>query len=610
MFDQLLIPVQRHTALPGRFAWPGRVILASPSSADLLPLGQLARQLRRPGRLVRVQRDAFGPAALRIRRDAQGRLPAEGYRLSILPAGIEITAADDAGAFYALQTLGQLAGGADAPVGACMVEDWPVFRRRGVYLDCSRGKVPTVQRLKDIADLLASWKINEMQLYIENVFQFRRHPRIGRGYSPFSAADLLEIQDYCRGRHVNFVGSLASFGHMERILRLPEYQHLSETGGRWGSTLCPGDPGSIRLLRELYEEFVPLFEARDFNACGDEPWELGKGRSKRRCDKVGVGQVYMEFLLKVRRLVLGHGKRLNVWADIVLDHSDLLRRWPKDIVMLNWDYGREGPRIARTREIVRAGLEVVVCPGTNAWGSHGCRLELGMDNIANFAAEGLRNKAIGLLNTDWGDGWHRNMLAVSLHNLAWGAAQSWRPRHMDHKAFTERFCHAVFPGVGPGLAGAIRRLGGADEALGMPDDNSSPFYNHALTPLKQLVGADGQAGAFLDSLSQPKAEAWVESLGAIRWPSAPAGFARQMMQEFELARRQEMLAVSRLALAGRLRAGKAVPSGEFADLARQGERLLHLMPAVWLAGNRPSRLRDILKGLRACAAECRRLARQ
>jgi hypothetical protein len=251
---------------------------------------------------------------------------------------------------------------------------------------------------------------------------------------------------------------------------------------------------------------------------------------------------------------------------------------------------------------------VVVCPGTNAWGSHGCRLELGMDNIANFAAEGVRCKAAGLLNTDWGDGGHRNMLAVSLHNLAWGAAQSWRPGHMDHKAFTDRFCRAVFPGVGPGLAAAIRQLGRTDEALGMPDANSSAFYNHMLTPLRRIVADTQHVGPLADGLSQPKAAAMVDSLGAMRWPTAPAGFPSQMMREFELASRQEVLALKRLAMAGRLRAGQPPTQRELLALARQTDELARRMQRVWLMGNRPSRLVEVLKGLRACAGEYRSLA--
>ena len=247
-----------------------------------------------------------------------------------------------------------------------------------MYLDCSRGKRPRLATLIGLVEQLAHWKINELELYVENVFTWRRHPQIGRGYSPFTPEELLALQDCCQRHHVRLVGSLASLGHMEKILALPRYRRLGELAGYrgfpGGTMLSPVDPGSIRLVSELYEEFVPLFEAEDFNACLDEPWELGKGRSRRRAERIGAGRVYLEFLRKVHRLCRRHGKRMNAWADIVLDHPEILADLPRDIVMLNWDYNPAGKRIRRTREIADAGLAVMVCPGTNSWQSHGCRL--------------------------------------------------------------------------------------------------------------------------------------------------------------------------------------------------------------------------------------------
>jgi len=145
-----------------------------------------------------------------------------------------------------------------------------------------------------------------------------------------------------------------------------------------------------------------------------------------------------------------------------------------------------------------------------------------MDNIANFAAEGLRCKAAGLLNTDSGDEAHRNMLAVSLHNPAWGAAHGWCPGHVERKGLTERFCRQALPGVADDLPQAIRRLGRTQEALGLGDWNASPFYNNFLTPLKSLVADSEYVGPFADSLSQGKAAALADSLTALDWPAAQA----------------------------------------------------------------------------------------
>ena len=189
----LLIPVRQCTAQRGRFALPEAAILASPSSGDTLPLSQLAADLAPLGVRARVARSAWGPAAVRLRRD-KAVAGAEAYRLAISPAGIEIAASADAGAYYAVQTLRELLAVHGRALPACTIDDAPDFGRRGVYLDCSRGKVPTVATLKALVERLARWKINELQLYVENVFTFRRHPAIGRGYSPFTPEELLDVQ--------------------------------------------------------------------------------------------------------------------------------------------------------------------------------------------------------------------------------------------------------------------------------------------------------------------------------------------------------------------------------------------------------------------------------
>jgi hypothetical protein len=612
----LVIPVRHYRPERGRFAWPRQVVLASPSTADLVPLEQLAADLRAVGVRAGIDRAAWGPAAVRVVRD-KAVTAAEGYRLCVTPRGIEIAASSDAGAYYAVQTLRKLVRAHGRTLPACRIDDAPDFRRRGVYLDCARGKVPTVARLKALVERLAHWKINELQLYVENGFTFRRHPAIGRGYSPFTPEELLAVQDHCRRHHVRLVGSLASFGHFEKILALPAYADLGEMPGfrdlPGGTTLCPGDPRSIRLLEEMYEEFVPLFEADDFNVCCDETWELGRGRSKQRADRVGVGRVYLDFLLKIRRLCARHGKRMNAWADIVLDHPDLIPDVPKDIVMLNWDYGRSGRRIPRTREIAQAGLPCVVCPGTNAWNSHGCRLAMGMGNIAAFAAEGLKRGAEGFLNTDWGDNGHRNMIAVSLHNLAWGAAHAWRHRAVEQRGFTERFCADTFGATAEGLPAAVRTLGRAHEALGHDDANWGILYYTFLTPLRKLAKADEWFTEPLATLSPRGMAAHREALLALKWPRlgrSRDALAGEMMDEFALAARLDALACRRTAAARTLHEGRSVPAAEWRGLVHETERAAAELERVWLLGNKPSRLCDNLAGMRAAVRDYRRMAKR
>ena len=612
---EFLIPVRRLVREAGRFRFPAAAVLAGPSANDLLPLGQLAEDLAGLGVRARIERNAFGPAAVRIRRDA-AILGNEAYRLTIALTGIEVLASAGAGAYYAVQTLRELLAIHGRTLPACRIEDSPDFIRRGVYLDCSRGKVPRVKTLKALVERLARWKINELQLYVENVFTWRRHPAIGRGCSPLAPGEILDVQDHCRRHHVRLVGSLASFGHVDKILALPRYTHLGEMPGfrglPGGMTLCPGDPGSIRLVEELYEEFVPLFDAKDFNACCDETWELGKGRSKRRTERIGLGRVYLEFLKKVHRLCARHGKRMNAWADIVLDHPEVLRDVPRGIVMLNWDYRDPGTRISRTHEITDAGLACVVCPGTNSWNSHGCRLGLGMRNIRRFAGEGLACRAEGLLNTDWGDNGHRNMLAVSLHNYAYGAAHGWNHGGVRDEKFTERFCRHTFGEAARGMPGSIRTLGGAHEALGLPDANDTLLYSTFLGSAHEFRNPEDRRTKLLAAVKVASLAKHREALQALRWPRLGRGadpLLRTALEEFAVATRLDAVACLRAAVLKRMIKGFWPPAAALRQLAGETDAGAKELARVWLLGNKPSRLRDNLAAMRRAASEYRRLAR-
>ena len=58
----------------------------------------------------------------------------QGYALEITPDGVAAAAADEAGLFYAAETLRSIARDADA-IDCARVVDWPSGRLRGLHLD-------------------------------------------------------------------------------------------------------------------------------------------------------------------------------------------------------------------------------------------------------------------------------------------------------------------------------------------------------------------------------------------------------------------------------------------------------------------------------------------
>ncbi|MBN2560170.1 MAG: family 20 glycosylhydrolase [Phycisphaerae bacterium] len=395
------------------------------------------------------------PGALTIEQMEAAHQPGgdQWYSLRIRPDGIRLRAVGAAGLRYGVLTLGQLTASGCGLIRAMDIEDWPDFAVRGAMLDISRDKVPTLSTLKSLIDLLAAWKINQLQLYTEHTFAYAGHERVWRGASPLTGGHIEQLDRYCRDRCIELVPNQNSFGHMERWLRHAPYADLAETDGQWQtpwgevrntpSTLNPLDPGSIRLVSSLYDQLLPHFSSRLFNVGCDETWELGQGRSKRACRRRGVGRVYLDFLLKIRQAVRRRGRRMMFWADIAQQHPELIDELPRDSIPLVWGYEADHPFDVQCGRLAGRGLDFYVCPGTSSWCSFGGRTRNCLANLRNAAASGRRHGAAGYLITDWGDFGHRQYLPASYCGFLYGAAVSWCGRtNMPLDAARELARHA------------------------------------------------------------------------------------------------------------------------------------------------------------------------
>lgn len=142
----------------------------------------------------------------------------EGYVLTIEDDGIAVWGASPVGLTYGARTLSQLLVQAHGSVPALRIHDAPAFRYRGVMLDVSRGKVPTLTTLFRLVDVISSFKLNMLQLYVEDTFAFRKHPSIGSEWGALTPEEVVALDDYCRERCVELVPCLQSLGHQRRFL--------------------------------------------------------------------------------------------------------------------------------------------------------------------------------------------------------------------------------------------------------------------------------------------------------------------------------------------------------------------------------------------------------
>ena len=308
----------------------------------------------------------------------------------------------------------------------------------GYQLDISRCKVPTMQTLRRMVDLLATLGYNQFQLYTEHTFAYSRHREVWAEASPMTAAEIRELDAYCAQRGVELVPNQNSFGHLEHWLRHPGYNDLAEmpAGGsvykRWGDyvtqsprALCPTDPRCVDFLAGLYDELFPCFRSTSVNVGCDETLELwdaeGKGRSQSAIREKGAPRVYLDFLLRIHRLCAARGHRMMFWGDIILHNPELIPELPEDAVCLNWGYEADHPFAKQTAAFKASKRAFIVCPGTSAWGSLSGRVNNMLANIDNAVTNGLANGALGILVADWGDGGHPNPWVTSVPSLVYAS---------------------------------------------------------------------------------------------------------------------------------------------------------------------------------------------
>ena len=370
----------------------------------------------------------------------KGKETAEGYTLIINENGVSISASCDNGIFYGFMTLKQLLRQYGNELPYCEIVDEPYFKIRGYMLDISRNKIPTLNRLKEIADMLAQLKFNHLELYIEGApFAFKNHKIAYEGITVLTGEEIAEFDGYCSERFIELVPTQNTFGHMGKwLFDTPGYKHLAECpdgfnrrdNGNfvpWPLCLDPTSDEAFDFVKDISDDLLSYFSSDKYNVCCDETLEVGLGKSKALADEIGVGRVYLNYILKLHKYCAGKGKQMLFWADIINEYPELVPEIPKDIIALNWGYYDDLPKEDSCIAFENSGVPYCVCPGSAVWSTMVGNTEQMLENIHDTVMKGYRHNAIGVVTTDWGDYGHLQGIAPAYPAIVYGAALSWRP---------------------------------------------------------------------------------------------------------------------------------------------------------------------------------------
>jgi len=530
----------------------------------------------------------------------------ESYRLRIGPQQIRISSHTDAGLWHGLQSLRQLCQRYKA-LPCVELTDWPDFPERGFMLDISRNKVPSMDSLKELVDLLALLKYNQLQLYTEHTFAYRDHQLVWGDASPLTADEVRALDSYCRDRYIELVPNQNSFGHLERWLRWKEYHHLAECPNGWqvsptlakrsGTVLKPNQ-ASIDFMDGLFSELLPHFTSGRFNIGCDETWELGLGWSKPMADKTGRHEVYLRQLGRLMERVRKHRRVPMFWADILLHDPDSIQRLPDGCIPIIWGYDPGHPFSEQCPQVAAAGLPFYVAPGTATWKTLTGNPHAALANIRNAASAGHAAGARGLLLTNWGDQGHHQPWILSLPGLAAASAEAWEPGSARIESISAFLDQCLFDPQSPSMSSILWSIGmvaAGDRHSSVNESSATRLFEALVAPqrrLPELVAsfAADDVETFRSSLA--KAQAQLE--GA---PECIASGGSLFQREVRWCLEAAEIALARVTDAMKGKADPAMP------LRPSLQALIGSFETLWLERNRPGGLHESSCRLRKVLAE-------
>ena len=325
----------------------------------------------------------------------EGKVPAEGYILEISPKRVTIKASDDAGEFYAHQTLRQMSrNGQVKSLQCCTIADSPRFGYRGLHFDVSRH-FRSLDFLKKQVDAMAMYKMNRMHLHLTDAAGWRiridAYPRLtefaawrpqvtwkewwngGRAYAEegtpgiyggyYTKDEMRELVEYARERHIEVLPEIEMPSHSEEVFAA--YPELGCSNEPYKDCdFCVGNEKTFEFLETVLSEVMEIFPYEYIHIGGDE---AGKGRWKtcpqcqQRMKEEGlkdVDELQSYLIRRIEKFVNSKGRKIIGWDEI------LEGGLAPDATVMSWR-GTEGGI-----EAMRQGHDVIMSPGKYCYLDH------------------------------------------------------------------------------------------------------------------------------------------------------------------------------------------------------------------------------------------------
>jgi hexosaminidase len=274
----------------------------------------------------------------------------EGYRLEVDRNRAVVAGADDAGAFYGLQSLRQLikATRREVRIQGASIKDWPFKPFRGIKLYLP-GQSNIAYFKRFVRDVMALFKYNTMILEVNAGMRFDSHPELNAGWielgqdlkytrrdrswgpgSQFQDSanadtadggvlekeEVAELVAFVRKHHIEVIPEIPSLTHAYYLLT--RHRELAEIqDAEWPDTYCPSEPKVYDLLFDVMDEYIEVIKPAMVHIGHDE-WRMPVGACPR-CKGRDPTELFAADLNRIYSHLRTKGVQTAMWGDHLIE---------------------------------------------------------------------------------------------------------------------------------------------------------------------------------------------------------------------------------------------------------------------------------------------------
>lgn len=210
---------------------------------------------------------------------------------------------------------------------------------RFVHFDL-KGAPPKVTYLKQLFPLIREAGANGILLEYEDMFPYHDSLEPIRAKNAYSKEDIGEILAAAKGNSLEVIPLVQTFGHLEFVLKLPEFRHVREVDEH-PTALCPSRNDSFTVVSTIVDQVLELHPNVKWLHIGcDEVFHMGYCS---RCMQRDREDLFVGHVQRVARHVRDRHKRVPIiWDDMLRQiGAEKLKMLGKLVEPMVWTYVKD-----------------------------------------------------------------------------------------------------------------------------------------------------------------------------------------------------------------------------------------------------------------------------